>query len=554
MGLGSLSARCRAPTRKIDCVSQLALVFVILLATILITPLADRLKLPYPVLITVFGLVLAVIPNTVVPALRLEPELILPLVLPPLLYTATQRSSWRSFLRDWRPILLLAVALVFVSTAAVAAVATAVMPGLPLAAAIALGAVVAAPDAAAATSVANRLGLPRRLVSLIEGEGLFNDVTALTLYQVAVAGVVTGSFSAVTVGVRFVYAAAAAAVIGLAVGVVTRYLLRWLPTATLQSGLSLLVPFVSYEAAERLAASGVLAVLATGFYLGHYAADPDDAEGRLQGRSFWQVVELLATGFAFGLIGIELTEVLPDLHEGIARTLGRAGLICAVVIVVRILWMLPAGWLAARRRARAAAAGRPADVSQPGSWRETVVLSWAGMRGVVTVATALALPLRTDAGKPFPQRADILLVSFAVILATLVVQGLSLPALVRRLGVTASSEKARERERAIAAKAAKAALARLNSLEETGDVPPELADRLRAWYQSVLGRMRTEDEIEDPDAERRQVLRHQLVELESELLSVARREVLTLRQHGADPEAADHVLRRLDLRAVQRTR
>lgn len=538
----------------IGTVSQLALVFVLLLATILITPLADRIKLPYPVLITVFGLVLAVIPNSFVPALRLEPDLILPLVLPPLLYTATQRSSWRSFLRDWRPILLLAVALVFVSTAVVAAVATVIMPGLPLAAAIALGAVVAAPDAAAATSVANRLGLPRRLVSLIEGEGLFNDVTALTLYQVAVAGVVTGSFSAAAVGVGFVYAAGAAAVIGLAVGVVARYLLRWLPTATLQSGLSLLVPFVSYETAERLSASGVLAVLATGFYLGHHASDPEDAEGRLQGRSFWQVVELLVTGFAFGLIGIELTEVLPELHHGLARTLGRAGIICAVVIGVRMLWMLPAGWLAAHRRARAAAAGSadPAASShEPGNWRETVVLSWAGMRGVVTVATALALPLRTDSGAAFPQRADILLVSFAVILATLVVQGLTLPVLVRRLGVTASTEKRRERERAIAARAARAALARLNSLQEAGEVPIELADRLRAWYQSVLARMRTEDETEDPDAERRHALRHQLVELESELLSVARREVLALRQQGADPEAADHVLRRLDLRAVQ---
>ncbi|GAA4199896.1 cation:proton antiporter [Actinocatenispora rupis] len=527
--------------------SQLAVVFVILLGTILITPVADRLKLPYPVLITVFGLVLAVIPNAVVPALRLPPELILPLVLPPLLYAATQRSSWRSFVTNARPILLLAVALVFVSTAAVAAVAGALLPGLPVAATVALGAIVAAPDAAAATSVANRLRLPRRLVSLIEGEGLFNDVTALTLYQVAVAGVVTGSFSAVAVAGRFVYSAVAATAIGLLVGVVTRYLLRWLPTATLQSGLSLLVPFVSYVAADRLEASGVLAVLATGFYLGHYGADPDDAEGRLQSRSFWEVVELLVTGFAFGLIGLELTVVLNGLRGDITGPLIQAGIVCAVVIAVRIAWMLPAGWLSRARSRRKAGPGEAAPTTV-GSWRESVVLSWSGMRGVVTVATALALPL------DFPERSRILLISFAVILATLVLQGLTLPWLVRVLGVTASSDRQRKAERAIAGRAFEAALRRLNELVDSGEVPTEVSDRLRAWFTVVLGRMRrVEDGEDDPEMARRMALRHELVGLEAELLSVARREVLEERQRGADPAAADRVLRRLDLRSVQRT-
>jgi len=526
--------------------SQLAVIFLLAIATVLITPLAERLKLPYPVLITVFGLILAVIPNSFVPALKLEPDLILPLVLPPLLYAATQRSSWRSFVANARPILLLAVALVFVSTAAVAAVASALMPGLPLAAAVALGAIVAAPDPAAATSVATQLNLPRRLVSLIEGEGLFNDVTALTLYQVAVAGAVTGSFSGLRVAGTLVYSSIAAAVIGVLVGVLARYLLRWLPTATLQSALSLLVPFVSYVVADRLEASGVLAVLATGFYLGHFASDPDDAEGRLQSRSFWEVVELLVTGFAFGLIGLELTQVLPELRHHLFHPLVDAGIVCAVVIGVRIGWMLLAGLLSrTRARIQVYSGVEPGGVR---SWQESAILAWGGMRGVVTVATALALPL------DFPQRANILLIAFGVILVTLVLQGLTLPALVRVLGVRASSEKQRKAELTIAGQAAKAALRRLTELTDSGDVPPELHDRLQAWYQAVLNRMKSsEDRDDDPEFARRLAMRHELVSLEAELLSAARRAVLEARQQGADPEAADHVLRRLDLRAIQRT-
>lgn len=532
--------------------TQIGLVFLLLFGTIVIIPVADKLKLPYPVLVTVFGLVLAVVPNSIIPPLDLEPELILPLVLPPLLYSATQRSSWRSFRVNARPIILLAVVLVFVSTAAVAAAAEAVVPGLPIAAAIALGAIVAAPDAAAATSVANRIGLPRRLVSIIEGEGLFNDATSLTLYQVAVAGAVTGSFSVAVAAFRFVYAVVGAIAIGLLIGVLARYLMRWLPTAMLQSGLSLLVPFVSYVAADRLQASGVLSVLAAGFYLGHYGADPDDADRRLSGQAFWDVVELLVTGFAFGLIGIELTHVIAARHFPLGQALWQAAAVCAVVVVVRLLWILPAGWLSAWRVKRRAADG-DADMT-PGSWRDSLVLAWSGMRGVVTIATALALPLTIHGGAPFPQRSRILLIAFAVILVTLVAQGLTLPALVRRLGVTASSESRRRAERAIAAKAAQAALDRLNELIEEGQVPDEVGERMRNWYQITLGRMRTAEDTpvdDDPRTEQRMALRHQLREIEAELLAVARRSVLTERnERGADPAAADRVLRRLDLRSV----
>jgi CPA1 family monovalent cation:H+ antiporter len=298
-------------------------------------------------------------------------------------------------------------------------------------------------------------------------------------------------------------------------------------------------------AADRLEASGVLAVLATGFYLGHFAADPDDAEGRLQSRSFWEVVELLVTGFAFGLIGLELTQVLPELRHHLLHPLIDAGIVCVVVIGVRIGWMLFAGLLShTRQRIRTYAGAEPSGVR---SWRESAVLAWSGMRGVVTVATALALPL------DFPQRANILLIGFAVILVTLVLQGLTLPTLVRVLGVQASSERQRKAELTITGAAAEAALARLQELTDSGDVPPELYDRLQSWYQAVLNRMRSgEDRDDDPELARRLAMRHELVGLEAELLSAARRAVLAARQQGADPEAADHVLRRLDLRAIQR--
>jgi Na+/H+ antiporter len=529
-------------------VDQLALLFALLLASVVMVPLGDRIGLPPPVLMTLFGAVLALVP--VVPNVQVPPEFILPLVLPPLLYAAVQRTSWRQFAANKRPIFLLAVALVFVTTGVVAAVANALVPGLGIAGAVALGALVAPPDPVAATTVAGRLGLPRRLVSILEGEGLFNDVTAITLYHVAIAAAVTGEFSAPGALGELVLNAVVAVVVGLALGWVANKLAALLDDATLQAGLSLLVPFASYVLAEELHGSGVLAVLITALYLSSgRAMDPDDVQGRLTGQTFWSIVDTLVTGVAFGLIGLELHAVLGPVKGRWNELLPAALAVVGAVVVVRLAWLLPAAWLAKRLHRH-----KDLDEDIPVNWRETLVVWWAGMRGVASVALALAVPLAVGGGARFPQREAILFIAFAVVLATLVIQGLTLPWLVKRLRVRVDSAAERELERQLAIRCAKAARRRLREIEEVEDLSDEVLDQLarRAYDVGVRISPDIVDE-ERREAHTKRVTRVKKIQrLNGELLSAARHEVLTARgESGVDPEVCDRVLRQLDLRSFR---
>ncbi|MFF4451700.1 Na+/H+ antiporter [Streptomyces goshikiensis] len=526
---------------------QLALLFVLLLGAVVTVPLGDRLRLPAPVLMTIVGVVLALLPA--VPNVDIPPEYILPLVLPPLLYASVQRTSWRQFAANVRPILLLAVALVFVTTAAVAFAANAVVPGLPVAAAVALGALVAPPDPVAATAVAGSLGLPRRMVSILEGEGLFNDVTAIVLYHVAIAAAVSGSFSWSEALAEFVLSAVVAVAVGLALGWATNRLMGGLGDATLQIGLTLLVPFVAYVVAEELQGSGVLAVLTAALFLAEYANDADDVLGRLAGHTFWEVVDTLVTGVAFGLIGLELHNVF-----GVARgreweMAGWAAIVIVVVVGVRLAWLLPAGWLAKKLHNR-----RDYDEEIPMSWRESVVMWWAGMRGVASVALALAIPLHTDDGDPFPGRDQMVFIAFAVIMATLVCQGLTLPWLVGRLGVEADEDADRETERQLAIRAAKAAKRRLKEIEGVEDLPEDLVETLYRRAYDVGARISPEmvdEERREAYAKRVERIRD-IQRIQREMMSAARHEILSARSEpGADPEIVDRVLRHLDVRSLR---
>ncbi|GAA0489878.1 Na+/H+ antiporter [Streptomyces sp. NPDC046215] len=525
---------------------QLALLFVLLIGAVVMVPLADRLGLPSPVLMTLGGIVLALLPF--VPNVDVPPEFILPLVLPPLLYASVQRTSWRQFTANLRPILLLAVALVFVTTAAVAVVANAVVPGISLAAAVVLGALVAPPDPVAATAVAGSLGLPRRLVSILEGEGLFNDVTAIVLYHVAIAAAVSGSFSVPDAVGALVLSAVVALAIGLALGWMAKKLMDVLGDATLQIGLTLLVPFVSYVLAEEFRGSGVLAVLVTALFLAEHASDADDVLGRLAGHTFWEVVDTLVTGVAFGLIGLELHNVFGTASGRWEEMLRIGGAVVAVVIGVRLLWLLPAAWLAKKLHHL-----RDIEEEVPMSWRETVVMWWSGMRGVASVALALAIPLKMDDGSPFPAREEILFIAFAVIMATLVVQGLTLPWLVKRLGVRSDADAERETARKLAVRAAKAAKRRLKEIEQVEDLPDDLVETLTRRAYDVGARISPDmlDE-ERREAHAKRVERIRAVQrIQGEMLSAARHEVLAARSEpGADPEIVDRVLRHLDVRSL----
>lgn len=294
---------------------QLALLFVLLLGAVVSVPVGERLGLPAPVLMTVLGIVLALLES--VPNVDIPPDLILPLLLPPLLHAAVRRTSWRQFAANVRPILLLAVALVFVTTFCVAAVAHAVVPGLP-------------------PAVAGKLGLPRRMVSILEGEGLFNDVTAIVLYHVAVAAVVSGTFSPWRAGLDLALSAVVAVVVGLALGWATDKAMTRLGDPTLQVALTLLVPFAAYVLAEQLHGSGVLGVLVTALYLVEYATDADDVMVRLAGNTFWDIVDTLVTGVAFGLVGLELHNAVGSAAGHWGELLTWAAAVVAVVVAVRL--------------------------------------------------------------------------------------------------------------------------------------------------------------------------------------------------------------------------
>ncbi|WP_406257287.1 Na+/H+ antiporter [Streptomyces nigra] len=526
---------------------QLALLFVLLLGALVSVPVGDRIGLPAPVLMTLLGIVLALL--EFVPNVDVPPDLILPLLLPPLLYAAVRRTSWRQFAANVRPILLLAVALVFVTTLCVAAVAHAIVPGLPIAAAVALGALVAPPDPVAATAVAGQLGLPRRLVSILEGEGLFNDVTAIVLYHVAIAAAVSGSFSPWQAGLDLVLSAVVALAVGLALGWGAYKLMDLLGDPTLQIGLSLLVPYASYVMAEELHGSGVLAVLVTALFLAEYATDADDVMTRLAGHTFWDIVDTLVTGVAFGLVGLELHNAISTASGRWGEMLTWAGAIVGVVVLVRLLYLLPASWLAKRMHAR-----RDVEEEIPMTWRETVVMWWSGMRGVASVALALAIPLETEAGSPFPDRDEIIFIAFGVIMATLVLQGLTLPWLVKRLGVESDSEQEKEFERTLAIRAAKAAKRRLREIEAVEELPDELSEQMLRRALEIGVRISPDlGEEERREAHDQRVRRLKRVRrIQGELLSAARHEVLAARSEpGADPEVVDRVLRHLDVRSLR---
>lgn len=491
-------------------------------------PIGERIRVPAPILATLFGVVLALLPG--VGSIDFPPELILPLVLPPLLYTAALRSSWRRFVKGWRPITALAVALVFVTTAAVATVASRIHPALPLSAAVVLGAICAPPDPAAFSSIAKRLGLPRRIVTLLEGEGLFNDVTALTIYQVAVAGVLTGSLAWWSVAGSFVYKAVAGVAIGLLNAVVFNKLSDRAGGAQVRAGLSLLIPYSAYLSAEAFEVSGVLAVLVAGFWVSHHRRDPDDVQERLYGRTFWSVVEVLVTGFTFALVGLEFVTVTEHLGPRAWTYVAYALLICLVLVVVRFFWMFVVGGLIRFRHRR------EEDPEIPGNWRETVLVAWAGMRAVVTVATALALPAA------FPAREQLIFVAVLVAMVTLLVPGLTLPWLVRKLRLSTGADRREQAKAQVAEAATSAVTDLLQDLRRRGEITADQESRLAMWWRSTLA------DDDDDEFAQRFPQRQRLKEIHADLLGAARAATLELRPY--EPEAADELLRDLDMRSA----
>ncbi len=489
---------------------------VLLTAVASLLALAPALRIPYPILLVLGGLAIGVVPG--MPNVELDPELIFFGVLPPLLYGAAFFTSLSDLRANVRPIGLLAIGLVVATTLGVAVVAHAAIDGLTWPAAFVLGAIVSPTDPLAATAIARRLGVPRKLVAIVEGESLVNDGTGLVLYRVAVAAVLTGSFSAVATGGQFVLSVVGGVGVGLAVGWIVRQVRRRLDNPPAEITISLMTGYFAFVPAELLGFSAVLAAVTAGIYLGWHTPELTNAQVRLQGIAVWEIVQYLLNALLFVLIGLQLPVVIDALGDiSTARLLGYAALVCGTVIAVRFAWVFAV--LHAPKKI----------VRRMSSWRGAVFLSWAGMRGAVSLAAALALPLETDTGAPFPGRDLILFLTFSVILATLVGQGLTLPLVIRALGLEEDGGDDRENAKA-RIRGAEAAIARLEELEVEDWVRDDTAERLRGLYRFRTDRFTARfDESDDGAIE---VRSQDFQRLRRELLEAERNAVLELRRDG----------------------
>jgi monovalent cation/hydrogen antiporter len=494
-----------------------------------LTVLARLLGVPYPIPLVLGGLVLGFVPG--MPEIELPPELVLVLFLPPLLYQAAFFASPKELLADLRPITLLAVGLVLVTMVAVAMTAHALVDGLPWAAAFTLGAIVSPTDPLAATTIARRLGVPRRLVTVLEGESLVNDATALVAYRIAVAVAVGGSFVAWRAGLRFVVGVAGGVAIGLLVGWLVAEVRRRLDDPPAEIAVSLVTGYAAYLPADRLGVSGVLAAVTAGLYVGWQSPEISSAATRLLGFSFWDVLVYLLNAILFILVGLQLHPILSGLTgHSAGELIGLGALVSAVVIAVRLTWGFTVPYLV-RLLDR-----RPSQVARRVGPRQRLVSGWSGMRGAVSLAAALALPL-----EGFPERNLIVFLTFAVILVTLVVQGLTLPLLIHRLGVRGDGVEEREELRARLT-ATNAALARLDELAVEEWTRDDTIERVRGLYDYRRRRLKARaGKIEDDGYEDRSLAYQRLVR---ELLDAQRHAIVGLRNQGAISNEVMHRLER----------
>jgi monovalent cation/hydrogen antiporter len=451
--------------------TELILAGLLLTVATLVT-LARVLNVPYPIFLVLGGLAIGFVPG--MPDIELEPELVLLFFLPPLLYSSAFFASLRDLRRNVGTISALSVGLVLLTCFAVAVCVHAVVPGMSWAAAFVLGAIVSPTDPVAATAIASRIGVPRRVVVVVEGESLINDATAITAYRVAVVAVTAGTFSVWDAGGRFILGAVGGVAIGLAVGWVVAFVRERLDDPPVEITISLFTAYAAYLPAEQLGLSGVVAAVTVGLYMGSQTSRVTTAQVRMQGFAMWQILTFLLNSFLFVLIGLQLPQLADELREANYETttvIGYGLLASLVVVVARIVWVvaftyLPGG-LASRQEVR------PANVA---------LIAWMGMRGAVSLAAALALPTVTDAGTPFSERPLILFITFCVILFTLVVQGLSLPLMVRWVGLEPDEGEEFEENKARKL-AARAALDRLDVLGEEEWTRDDTIDRMRGMYR-----------------------------------------------------------------------
>ena len=506
----------------------LEIVLAMLAVAILLAHFSDTLRVPYAVLLVIAGIALAFVPG--LPEIAFDPQVTLALFLPPLLFTAAYLTSWRDFRFYLRPILLLAIGLVLATTLGVGLVFKWLVPEAPWAVAFLLGAIVSPPDAVAAAAIMEKLRLPKRIVAILEGESLVNDATGLVLYKFALVAALSGTFSATEAAGMFVVYAAGGCALGYATGLAAVWLLKRMEDTLLQISFTFVIPFAAFLLGEQINVSGVLAVVVAGIVLGWHAPEFFSAQARIQGQMVWSSVVFVLNALVFVLIGLQLDGILQRLSGyPIGQLLWWATAISLAAIVIRMAWVFPNAYLPTLFKSVREREGVP-----PVAW--TVIVGWTGMRGVVSLAAAMAIPTMSDQNEPFPARDLVVFLSFGVIFATLVVQGTTLGPLIKWLRV--GGDRNAEIEEGMARrKMVHAALAEIDRMAESDLVALEIAPQLRRSYNNRLRPEEPDQAHVELEHARKQARRVRL-----EVVNAERRRLLKLRR---EREIGDDVLHKL---------
>lgn len=507
---------------------QLLIFITLLFVVVILTMLSNKLRVSYPILLVVAGLIVSLLPG--VPEVRMEPDWVFFVFLPPLLYAAAWNTSWHDFWFYKRPIALLAFGLVIFTATAVAYVSTALIPGFTLAAGFLLGGIISPPDAVAATSVLQSAKLPKRVITILEGESLVNDASSLIVFRFALASILTGEFVLRKAAGDFFLVSIMGILIGLAVAHVVYLVHRFLPTSSsIDTALTLITPYFMYIAAEHFHCSGVLAVVSGGLFLSFRAHEILTYESRIQSKYVWETLQFLLNGIVFILIGMQLPEVEAGLERSsLGQALWYGIVISALIIAIRIIWVFPAAYLPRRFSSRIRAREeRPAP-------QAVFLIGWSGMRGLVSIASALAIPLTLPGGEAFPNRHMILFITFVVIVVTLVLQGLSLPYVIRRLKIEVQDNHSLQ-EQQVRLRLANAVVAFLETEFRVQTTENEVFARVKERYERMIEHTARKLAEDDPELSAPAFLADYRKMLLS-VVRVRREEILRMRSEKAFPE------------------
>ncbi len=465
---------------------SIEVIIFLLVVIVIFSAIVDWLKFPQAIMLVFVGLIIGFTPQ--LPDVILKPDAVFLIFLPPLLFTAAWKLSWHDFKSERGSVISLATGLVFFSTVSIAVVAHYVIPGFTWQLSFVLGAVISPPDAVAAGSITKGLHLNKRVVTILEGESLINDASALVAYRYAIASVLAGSFVFWEASLQFVWVSAGGVLVGLGIGWCLAFAHKRIKNnSTIEVAFTLLTPYVAYLLAEHFQLSGVLAVVAAGLFLSYRSHETFSYRTRIQASSFWTTVEFLLNGFVFILIGMQLPSIIANIERGsLVTAIGYGVLITTVAVVVRIVWVFPGAYIPMLLSKKGA------KVREPLGWRYVTIIAWTGMRGVVSLASALAIPLTLTDGSNFPQRDMILFVTFCVIFLTLVVHGLSLRLLIRFLKIEPDHLKAKREEDEIRKKVGIEALDFIDK-HIANEYDEEAVQRLRSKYEINL-RLVTEND------------------------------------------------------------